>query len=76
VLVVFKVVFLIVARLLFLVVIASSVTTAVCMASVFSMSVTLHYHCGTKADETHGIILQHFTAGSSFEYAEGFLHCW
>ena len=61
------------ARLLFLVAIADLITTTVCMASVvvLSVCVTLHYRCGTKAGEIHGIILQRFMVGSSFEYPEG-----
>lgn len=59
---VFKGLLMIMARVLFLVAIANLLSTTVCMASVvvFSMYVTVHYHCGTKADEVHGIILQHF----------------
>ena len=64
----------IMARLLFLVAIADLITTTVCMASVvvLSVCVTLPYRCGRKAGEIHGIILQRFMVGSSFEYPEGF----
>lgn len=60
------------AKLLLLVAVANSVTTAVHMASVMVLSMDVTLHCGTKAEEIHGTVLQRFPVGSSLNTLKNF----
>lgn len=60
------------AKLLLLVAVANSVTTAVHVASVVVLSMDVTLHCGTKAEEIHGTVLQRFPVGSSLNTLKNF----
>lgn len=60
------------AKLLLLAAVANSVTTPVHMATVMVLSMDVTLHCGTKAEEIHGVILQRFPVGSSLNTLKNF----